>query len=303
MSDQVQITESSDRVEVAESKTPNTAPSSINVLVAVITVLVSLVAIGVFLWFAFVNTSLYPRVLPTVAHSIYPVGIPDKSEPSGKAPPGPNALKGYTLRYENDFTGTTIPTGWDAFDGTPGGDPDGQFGSAHVVVSGGLLRLNTWKDPAYGDKWVTGGICQCGLATKYGAYLVRSRITGAGPNEVQLLWPASNLWPPEIDFNESGGSNSATSSTLHYGTTNLLDQRQLSINLTQWHTWGVIWTPSTVKYIVNGQVWGSISVRTEIANVPMTLDMEQRDLCQIGLQCPTKPESMLIDWVAEYQPS
>jgi beta-glucanase (GH16 family) len=111
------------------------------------------------------------------------------------------------------------------------------------------------------------------------------------------------LWPPEIDFNESGGSNSATSSTLHYGTTNLLDQRQLSINLTQWHTWGVIWTPSTVKYIVNGQVWGSISVRTEIANVPMTLDMEQRDLCQIGLQCPTKPESMLIDWVAEYQPS
>jgi hypothetical protein len=291
-----------DQVEIKDSQALSSAPSSINVLVAVTTALVSLVTIGVFLWFAFVNTSLYPQVLPTVAHSIYPVGTSDKSEPSGKAPPGPNALKGYTLRYVTDFTGTAIPSGWDVFDGTPGGDPDGQFGGAHVVVSGGLLRLNTFKDPAYKNKWVTGGICQCGLPSKYGAYFVRSRITGAGPNEVELLWPATNSWPPEIDFNETGGSDSATSSTVHYGTTNLLDQRQLSINLTQWHTWGVIWTPSKINYIVNGQVWGSISVRTEIPTVPMTLDMEQRDLCQIDMQCPTKPVSMLINWVAEYQP-
>lgn len=161
------------------------------------------------------------------------MGISSRVEPSGRLPPGPNALKGFTLRYVTDFKGTTLPKGWGAFTGVPGGDPGGQFGASHVVVKNGMLELNTWKDPAYHNKWVTGGVCQCGLASTYGAYFVRSRITGPGPNEVQLLWPASNIWPPEVDFNETGSSDTSTSSTLHYGVTNEVDQRALIIDLTR----------------------------------------------------------------------
>jgi len=65
-------------------------------------------------------------------------------------------------------------------------------------------------------------------------------VTGAGPTEVELLWPTSNIWPPEIDFNESGSVTKSTSATVHYGTSDPIDQRTLMVDGTHWHTWGVI---------------------------------------------------------------
>jgi len=211
-----------------------------------------------------------------------------------------NALPGYQLEYVNNFDGSTLPPGWDVFSGLPGGDPGGQFASTHVLVQGGLLRLNTWRDPKYQDRWVTGGLCQCGVTRKFGAYFVRSRVTGGGANEVQLLWPATNTWPPEIDFNENGGSLNSTSSTVHWGATNQTDQHSLSVDMTKWHTWGVIWTPTAIIYVIDGKAWAVVTETVEIAKVPMRLDLEQRTQCQSGFQCPRAPVSMLVDWVAEY---
>ncbi len=233
----------------------------------------------------------------------YHVGSPDVREPSGLAPPTAKAIPGYTLTYVQDFLGTSIPQGWYVFTGIPGGDPGGQFGRSHVVVSRGLLRLNAWKDPQYQNKWVTGGLCNCGHVQTYGLYLVRSRLTGAGPNEAQLLWPASDVWPPEIDFNETGGTDQSTSSTVHFGKTNLIDQRSFRINMKVWHTWGVEWTPTAIDYLVDGRVWGSVTNVNEIPNVPMRLDIEQRTKCQVGIECPKAPVSMLVDWVAQFSPN
>ena len=233
----------------------------------------------------------------------YPVGIPNVLEPSGESPPAANALSHYAQSYVSDFSGSALPAGWYVFDGKPGGDPHGQFAASHVTVQGGILSLNTWRDPKYKNIWVTGGLCQCGLARTYGAYFVRSRVTGMGPTEVQLLWPKSNRWPPEIDFNETGGSKTGTSSTVHYGAKNIMDQRSLTIDMTQWHTWGVVWSPMKITYVVDGEAWGAITNPEEISRVPMTLDFEQRTQCQIGRECPTTPVSMQIDWVAEYSPT
>jgi len=233
----------------------------------------------------------------------YAVGIYSSLEPSGEAPPITSSLPGYNLSYINDFIGTSLPAGWNTFTGIPGGDPGGQFASSHVTVSGGLLRLNTWKDRQYRGHWVTGGLCQCGLARTYGAYFVRSRVTGAGPNEVELLWPVTNLWPPEIDFSETGGSLSFTTATVHFGSANVMDHSTLNVDMTQWHTFGVLWTPNAVTYLVDGRVWGLIAQSSHIPRVPMTLDMEQRTRCTVGRQCPVSPVTMQVDWVAEYVPS
>ena len=230
----------------------------------------------------------------------YPAGTPDLTEPSGMAPPSATALAGYSQTYVNDFTGTTLPTGWDVFTGVPGADPGGHFGISHVVVSGGVLQLNTYRNPAWHNGWVTGGLCQCGLAQTYGAYFVRSRVTASGPNEAELLWPAGKVWPPEIDFNETGGSINSTSTSVHFGSANNIVRSLINIDMTQWHTWGVIWTPSYILYTVDGIVWGSFRVASEISRVKMTLDFEQRQICAEHRQCPTVPTSMLIDWVAEY---
>jgi beta-glucanase (GH16 family) len=116
------------------------------------------------------------------------------------------------------------------------------------------------------------------------------------------LWPKASVWPPEIDFNETGGEMNSTSSTVHFGATNLIDQRHVDVNMKKWHTWGVVWTPTSISYIVDGRVWGKVTSEFEIPNQPMTVDFEQRALCAIGRQCPTAPVSLQIDWVAEYAP-
>jgi hypothetical protein len=275
--------------------------SARSTMIAVITLATAGVAFVVILWFGFLGAPPSAFKLLPVVHGIYPVGVKDAAQPSGFAPPSANAMKGYKLAYSNNFEGAVLPTGWSAFTGVPGGDPGGQFAANHVIVRGGMLELLTAKDPQYAMKWVTGGVCQCGLATTYGAYFVRSRVTGSGPNEVELLWPASNTWPPEIDFNETAGSLTSSSSTIHFSTINQIDQRTILINMNQWHTWGVIWTPDKISYLVDGQVWGTIATPSEISRVPMTLDLEQRSMCTTGRQCPHRPVSMDVDWVAEYR--
>jgi beta-glucanase (GH16 family) len=216
------------------------------------------------------------------------------------APPSANALSGYSESYVTDFGGSTLPSGWNPYSGTPGGDAGAQWATSHVSVSNGLLQLSTSQDPAYNNEWVSGGLCQCGVGMTYGAYFVRSRLTGAGPTGVELLWPVANVWPPEIDFNETGGSTSSTSSTVHYSSSNTQIHRSLNIDMTQWHTWGVIWTPNSVTYTVDGQVWSTVTGASVIPNQAMTLDLQQQTWCSSGWACPTAPQSMLVDWVAEY---
>ncbi len=238
---------------------------------------------------------------PTIVQSQYPVGVVNLRQPSGVAPTASDALKGYSLSYASDFTGNVLPKGWNVFFGVPGGDPGGQFGLKHVVVSNGMLQLNTWRDPLYKNHWVTGGLCQCGRPMTFGAYFVRSRVTGGGPNAVELLWPLTNKWPPEIDFNETAGSITSSSSTIHWSPINQIEQRHLTIDMKRWHTWGVIWTRSAVTYVVDGQVWGKIANVDAVPKIPMTLDFEQIALCGLHSECPTHPVSMQIDWVTEYQ--
>jgi len=231
----------------------------------------------------------------------YPNGNASAKEPSGLAPPGPSAMTGYALSYLNDFGGTSLPPGWEVFTGVPGGDPGGQWSAGHVGVGGGLLQLSTWQDPAYGNGWVSGGVCQCGVARVYGAYFVRSRVSGPGPTQVESLWPVQG-WPPEIDFNESYGNTDYSMATAHYGAANLQVHQTVNIDMTQWHTWGVIWTPNSLTYTVDGNVWGSVTDPNAISNQLMTLDLQQQTWCSANWACPTTPQSMQVDWVAEYTP-
>ena len=232
----------------------------------------------------------------------YPVGAPSESSPSHYAPPGPNALSGYRLSYVSNFSGSSVPAGWDVFTGVPTGNGGGQWALSHVVVSNGVLQLNTFQDPQYGNEWVAGGLCQCGHPQTYGAFFVRSRMTGPGATQVEMLWPMSG-WPPEVDFSETFGGVSSTMATDHEGPDNIMIHRSLQINMTQWHTWGVIWTPTSLTYVVDAHVWGRVVGASHVPSQPMTLHIQQQTWCAASRACPTSPESTLVDWVAEYVPS
>lgn len=241
--------------------------------------------------------STRPLASPTI-----PYGSPDTSEPSGLAPPGSSQLPGYHLTYVDDFSSSGGLSGWTPFQGATMGDPGGLFTPSHVSVSGGLLRLNAWQDPANGGEWATGGVCQCSVNQTYGAYFVRSRLTGPGATQVEMLMPEDG-WPPEIDFNETRQSDLSTTATLHYTSANLQIYRRMSIDMTQWHTWGVIWSPASVTYTVDGRIWATVPQLDAIPNVPMHLDITQQTWCSSNFACPTEPDSTLVNWVAEYQPN
>jgi Glycosyl hydrolases family 16 len=292
-----------DHVEVYESLAPEADNSSVSrrlkraVTVVLVAMVVAITWVGVTSRATY-KSSATPTTISTPPQ--YSAGVVDASEASGLAPMSPTAVPGFVQSYVNNFAGSSLPPGWFAFSGIPGGDPTGQFDPQHVVVNNGLLELNAWRDPKYKNMWVTGGLCLCGHPQTYGAFFARSRQTGSGPNEVQLLWPKDNSWPPEIDFTETGGASFETSATVHWTIANHLIQTVLRVDLSQWHTWGVIWTPQSIQFTLDGRVWASDTNIESIPNQPMTMDFEQRTVCDPLTQCPKRPTSLLINWVAMY---
>jgi hypothetical protein len=239
------------------------------------------------------------------APATFPAGIRDLREPSGEAPPGPRALRGYVLTYQQDFNGRILPSGWGKFTGVPSGNPGSAWAGSHVLMGGGMVRAVAYRDPRHGNRWITGGLCQCGPGQghRYGAYFIRSRVTGPGPDENELLWPVAHVWPPEIDLNEMGGPATSTSWTVHYGSGYRQVQGTRSFRMTRWHTWGVIWTPRLLTFTIDGHVWGRVTNVHEIPHQAMTLDIQQETYCGGGTvyACPTHIVALQVDWVAEYR--
>lgn len=235
------------------------------------------------------------------ASGAWPIGTAIAGEISGYGPPGPGALAGYTQTYVNDFNGTSLPNEWKAYSGQPGGDPGALFSPSEISVGGGLLSINSSLAPGSSSSWLTGGICLCGIAGQvYGAFFERSRATGVGATDVALLWPDTNIWPPEIDFNETNGSVTGSSATVHWGTNNSQQQSHIQIDMIKWHTWGVIWSSTSIIYTVDGKVWGEVTKSSEIPTVAMHMSLQSQTWCASGWACPRGATSMLVDWVAEY---
>jgi hypothetical protein len=229
------------------------------------------------------------------------------SMPTGNPP-------GWHLVYSQDFNGTSLPPSWTAYTGEPGGDPEGYWDPANVTVSGGELHFRTTPDddPNHPGVSSTGGAGFYGHPQKYGMYLVRFKgdyEPGLKISDIALLWPnGNNIWPPEMDFFEdSGGDRSLYTATLHPGPDgdDCCMARQYNKNAaTQWHTYGIKWTPTTITYTIDGKPWGNVINRDEISSpaqwpsIDMNLDLQSQNL---GSAQPSRPiETMTVAWVVEY---
>jgi hypothetical protein len=222
-------------------------------------------------------------------------------EPSKALPP--HRLAGYHLTFCDDFQGPRLGRGWFLFQGQPGGDPGAMFDPSHVQLHGGQLTINTYRDRSNGGSWATGGLCHCGHAQTYGAFFVRSRVTGGGDDNDELLWPSGHSWPPEIDFNETSPYLTRTASYVHYDASNRQIGHQLRINLVRWHTWGVLWSARSIVFTVDGRVWSRVVAPAAIPHVPMTLDLQEQTFCFNRTACPTHPVSLRVDWVSVFEPA
>ena len=139
------------------------------------------------------------------------------TSPSGPANTGdgsswPTSVPGWQLTYSTDFPGNSLPSGWDAYNGEPGGDPQGNWVPSNVTVSDGLNLLAT---PS-----AQGGVAFYGNPQTYGMYLVRMKGDDEPDldiNNLAILWPAQQgVWPPEVDFfQDLGGTRQSFSASLH----------------------------------------------------------------------------------------
>ena len=222
-------------------------------------------------------------------------------------------IPGWRQVFTDDFNGRALDSSkWRLYWGKPGGDPAGWFDPRHVTVSDGMLVISAYRDRRDGGRWATGGLSSSpGLVQTYGKYLVRFRLDpGIGVSHAALLMPANNSWPPEIDFSEDNGSGrTGTLATLHYGRHDTHSDAWLgSVNLTQWHTLGVQWTPGKLQYTIDGRIWKTMT-GSAVPALPMVLDLQTQTWPCSGTwgRCPNastpRVVRMHVDWVVAYAPA
>jgi hypothetical protein len=229
-------------------------------------------------------------------------------------------IAGWNEVAADDFTEQSLDSDlWQVYTGEPGGDPGGWWSSSHAADSNGELVLSAYPDPAACllsagctalDDYVTGGL-KFLFSQTYGKYLVRMRADNAeGVTLAALLWPTSDTGNGEIDFAEDNGASPRTQITgtlwnmAENATRNVLD-----VNMSQWHTVGVEWTPGEVVYTIDGRAWATVD-DPQTPNVPMEMAIQQQTwACGASNweQCPdgSTPSvaNLDVDWLVEYAPS
>jgi beta-glucanase (GH16 family) len=222
----------------------------------------------------------------------------------------PRVLSDWKRVFVDDFDRGLSRARWGRYTGQPAGDPGGWWAPSHVVVRRGVLNLETYRDPRFGGRWVSGGVNNArALKQTYGKYLVRFRADpGRGVAFVLLLWPVRDHWPPEIDFAENGGTRAARDSataTLHYGRQDHIVQRTVRADFNRWHVAGVEWTPGKLVYTLDGRRWATVR-SAGVPDEPMELALQtQAGTCgDVYAPCPdaTTPAhvNMEVDWVVAY---
>ena len=247
-----------------------------------------------------------PSASPSVAVTPAPLASPSGAASTGDGSSWPTSVPGWQLTYSTDFPGSSLPSGWYAYNGEPGGDPDGNWDSSNVTVSNGTLNLLATPS-------AQGGVQFYNNPQTYGMYLVRMKgdyEPDLDINNLAILWPAAQgVWPPEVDFfQDLGGTRQNFSASLHPGPDGnggccVIASPTQDSDGTAWHTYGVQWTPSTLTYTIDGRVWASVSSSslssgTQWPAIPMNLTLQSQN--QGSAQPSGTIDTMTVAWVAEY---
>lgn len=249
-----------------------------------------------------------------------PPVVPEVCDPaaedvrSGEAIPRED-LPGWTLKYVDDFSGCDLSDKWGAYSGQPGGDPASWWDPSQVSVIDGALRLRAEN---IDDRWVTGGVSNFAVTQQYGKWSIRMRADKSDEISYHiLLWPQNEIWPPEIDIAESAdGTRQEMSSFLHWSGDDgehHFSQADVAVDTSDWHTIGVEWGPSEIRYLIDGRVWAKTPRDAQIPATPMWLGIQaQAGACskleewgqgECGQAGTPDIADVQVDWVAVYDPA
>ncbi len=177
-------------------------------------------------------------------------------------------LSGYALTFDDQFnslnaaTTGTARTKWETSvfygslstgnDGSVNPTPPGQAGSQYSIGNGALSMAVSPTSSPYLDTNSAG--VPGGFSQQYG--YIEASIKQAPGNFWNAFWlmPNAGPWPPEIDILEGNGSDAEF--TNHGGdintpvnNLNIYNRPDLS---TGFHTYGLMWTPTTLTWFLDG---------------------------------------------------
>jgi hypothetical protein len=195
--------------------------------------------------------------------------------------PAPHATAStshWSLKLRESFTNGISSTRWGKYEGQPGGSPYGYWKASHVVGSNGNALLRGYRD---GTRFVTGGMMLNSVTQTYGMYKVRARFDRSTTiQHAMLLWPTSG-WPPEVDFSE-GPTSRGIMATSHWGASNSQLHAFKSVDMRQWHVYGVAWTPTSLTFTVDGVVWSRMT-GSAVPHQPMRLAIQTVPVAPVPL--------------------
>jgi hypothetical protein len=241
--------------------------------------------------------------------------------PAQNIPPGTSAspnLVGYTLTFDDEFntlnanvSGTqgikweTEPSSGvlsNGGQGTINPTPLGQPGSLFSVSNSAVDMLIMPDAAPYLDTdpyGVPGGFSQT-----YGYFEMRAKLTGtSGYSTAFWLLPVSGAsWPPEIDIEESAGVWPNYLSFTNHVTASTSCSRDIwnapNVN-TDFHTYGLMWTTSTLTWYLDGQAVFSCPTTSQ-DHQPMYLIVSAYANHGLGYLPDAQPgtsDHMVVDYV------
>lgn len=217
------------------------------------------------------------------------------------APTPAAPVTGYTVSQCEDFN-----NGLGAFSPYVGGGAGTVVGTGRVASQctdvDGMLELKQNAAGATCGGWMTG------FDQRYGYWEVRMKVASTGtsgspPHPVLILWPGNGQWTSELDFFETNVGNPA-GGFLHCSgsnpSANCFILPSNNVDYSQWHTYGIQWTPTSMTGYIDGTQWwtsNNTSSFQPLADSNLTIQLDN-----LSGSTPVDPAEMDVDWAHMYKP-
>jgi hypothetical protein len=152
----------------------------------------------------------------------------------------------WSLVWADDFNGSPSTAHWGIYDGAGHAGKGIRSPRAFSATNGVLTVTGT-------PVGTTGGMSRHS-EQRYGKWEARVKTTGCSCyHAVLILWGTPGSWPEagEVDYLETSHRVRNTM-TVHYGANDRKVQAGIAVDMTQWHTYTVEWTPDYMAGYVDG---------------------------------------------------
>ena len=252
-----------------------------------------------------VPDSHWPKKWPSAMPSAGTVGSASPSPAADLSPtapatrtanPSPTAAgPAWTPVWTDDFNGFPSSSDWGIYDSV-GHAGQGIRSPGAFSVADGILTITGTTDGT------TGGMSRLSQQ-RYGKWEARVKTAGCSCyHPVLILWGTPGSWPEagEVDYLESS-NRSRNSMFVHYSTNNSQVSGSAAVDMTQWHTYTVEWTPNYLAGYIDGQRFFYSTDKTiqPPAKVQATI---QLDWFPGDVSTDQRTgATMNVDWIKQYQ--